>query len=586
MKEGKPGIPDHAAIASEQMRQSFIRKQKASAFKRSSDTYSPNEYAEEKTEKRAEAVASEIEIYAERAAGTILRPSAYPEDLQPTTKHTLQQSAAIRTYAQREKERQETEKELRRPAGSFESYEASYPDHPSHSLPTRRKRSNWTPSSGQSESEFSSDRLNTSYFPSHGYASLDYSSSENAFRPASFAHDIPMPSRREIVNTAQEAGRREFIFSHQQKQSVRRTEEKAKKLKNDLRAIARNKEVLLKALTAGGGIALTLAVFILLIGAVGGSGFGIFFSAGDKGDYTIRSAMREINQDYTSRVNAIKTSHYYDELDLSGARSGWREVLAVYAVKSALDTVDPIDVVTMTPEKQEGLSAVFWDMNELTSEVLTRTDTETVASEDEEGNPLEEEIQRTVTILSVKVHGKTAWEMAEEYSFTSDQRQQLQELLSPEYGELWSLVLYGVSMADGEIVSIALSQVGNVGGDPYWSWYGFSHRVEWCACFVSWCANEAGYIEAGIIPIFSYCPTGAAWFQSRGQWADRNFEPTPGCLIFYDWESDGEIDHVGIVENCEGGLVHTVEGNAGDICARCAYWVGSSVIVGYGIPEY
>lgn len=586
MKEGKPSIPDHAAIASEQMRRSFIRKQKAAVYKRSSDTYSPNEYAEEKIEEQAEAVASEIEIYAERAAGTILRPLAYSEDLQPTTKHTPQQSAAIRAYAKRGQERRETEKELRWPAGPFESYEASYPDHPSHPLPTRRKRSNWTPSSGRSVSEFSSDRLNTTYFPSHGYASLEYSSSENAFRPSSFFHDIPMPSQREIVYTAQEAGRREFIFSHQQKQSVRRTKEKAKKLKNELRVIARNKEVLLKALTAGGGIALILAVFILLIGAVGGSGFGIFFSAGDTGDYTIRSAMREINQDYTSRVNAIKTSHYYDELDLSGARSGWREVLAVYAVKSALDTVDPIDVVTMTPEKQEGLSAVFWDMNELTSEILTRIDTETVTSEDEDGKSVEEEIQRSVTILSVRVHGKTAWEMAEEYSFTSEQRQQLQELLSPEYGELWSLVLYGVSMADGEIVSIALSQVGNVGGGPYWSWYGFSHRVEWCACFVSWCANEAGYIEAGIIPMFSYCPTGAAWFQSRGQWADRNFEPTPGCLIFYDWEGDGEIDHVGIVENCEGGMVHTVEGNAGDICARCAYWVGSSVIVGYGIPEY
>ena len=63
---------------------------------------------------------------------------------------------------------------------------------------------------------------------------------------------------------------------------------------------------------------------------------------------------------------------------------------------------------------------------------------------------------------------------------------------------VWSQVLYGISAGDGEIVTVALSQVGNVGGQPYWSWYGFNSRVEWCACFVSWCANECGYIENGL----------------------------------------------------------------------------------------
>lgn len=60
-------------------------------------------------------------------------------------------------------------------------------------------------------------------------------------------------------------------------------------------------------------------------------------------------------------------------------------------------------------------------------------------------------------------------------------------------------MLYGITGGDGQIVTVALSQVGNVGGQPYWSWYGFNSRVEWCACFVSWCANECGYFfEMGL----------------------------------------------------------------------------------------
>ena len=147
-------------------------------------------------------------------------------------------------------------------------------------------------------------------------------------------------------------------------------------------------------------------------------------------------------------------------------------------------------------------------------------------------------------------------------------------------------MLYGISGGDGEIVSVALSQVGNVGGQPYWSWYGFDGRVEWCACFVSWCANECGYIDTGVIPKFAGCVLGSQWFMDRGQWQDGSFTPEAGHIIFFDWENDGETDHVGIVEKCENGTVYTVEGNSGDTCRQNSYAIGSSVIYGYGIPAY
>ena len=148
---------------------------------------------------------------------------------------------------------------------------------------------------------------------------------------------------------------------------------------------------------------------------------------------------------------------------------------------------------------------------------------------------------------------------------------------------------YGRAFTSGgnqAIVEVALTQLGNEGGQPYWSWYGFEGRVEWCACFVSWCADQCGYIESGIIPKFAGCVDGANWFKGNGQWQDRNYEPQAGDIIFFDWEGDGETAHVGIVERCENGIVYTVEGNSGDACRQRSYPVGSSSIYGYGIPAY
>ena len=148
---------------------------------------------------------------------------------------------------------------------------------------------------------------------------------------------------------------------------------------------------------------------------------------------------------------------------------------------------------------------------------------------------------------------------------------------------------YGRAFTAGSnqaIVEVALTQIGNEGGQPYWSWYGFDSRVEWCACFVSWCADQCGYIDSGLIPRFAGCIDGANWFKSNNRWNDRNYEPKAGDIIFFDWEGDGTTDHVGIVEKCENGTVYTVEGNSGDACRQRQYTVGSRNIYGYGIPAY
>ena len=148
---------------------------------------------------------------------------------------------------------------------------------------------------------------------------------------------------------------------------------------------------------------------------------------------------------------------------------------------------------------------------------------------------------------------------------------------------------YGRAFTSGgnqAIVEVALTQLDNEGGEPYWSWYGFDSRVEWCACFVSWCADQCGYIDSGIIPKFSLVSDGVAWFSGNGQWQGRSYEPSAGDLIFFDWDGDGSPDHVGIVEKCENSIVYTVEGNSGDACKQHQYAVGSSSVYGYGMPAY
>ena len=196
----------------------------------------------------------------------------------------------------------------------------------------------------------------------------------------------------------------------------------------------------------------------------------------------------------------------------------------------------------------------------------------------------------TETTLYITVSHKTAGEMADIYNFTADQRRQLAELLAEENRSIWSAVLYGIGTGDGEIVTVALSQSGNVGGQPYWSWYGFGSHVNWCACFVSWCANECGYIDAGVIPKFASCVNGAQWFKDRGLWQDNSYEPRPGDIIFFDWNGengqDGLTDHVGIVEKVENGFVYTIEGNSSDSCRERRYPIGHYEIYGYGTPAY
>ena len=348
----------------------------------------------------------------------------------------------------------------------------------------------------------------------------------------------------------------------------------AKGVSATIKAMIASVKALVAAIAAGGWVAILAIVIICLIGLIIGSCFGIFFSGEDSGTgQTMPTVVREINQEYEGKLDEIKNGTTHDVLEMSGSRAVWPEVLAIYAVKTTTDPDNPQEVATMDDGKKELLKEIFWAMDEISSRTETTTTTQTVETDDGEGNIVEEEAEVTTTTLYITVTHKTADEMADAYNFTADQRAQLAELLAEENRSMWSSALYGIGVGDGEIVVVALSQLGNVGGQPYWSWYGFNSRVEWCACFVSWCANECGYLDAGVIPKTAGCISGSNWFKDRGLWQDNSYEPRPGDIIYFDWDNkgssgpqDGLADHVGIVEKVENGLVYTVEGNSGDSC--------------------
>ena len=143
--------------------------------------------------------------------------------------------------------------------------------------------------------------------------------------------------------------------------------------------------------------------------------------------------------------------------------------------------------------------------------------------------------------------------------------------------------LFAGLFGNQQIVSVAMGQLGNSGGQKFWSWYGFDSRVEWCACFVSWCADKSGLIASGNVPKFSLCSDGVSWFQGQNKWQSGGTTPTAGMIIFFDWDHDGNSDHVGIVEKCEGGRVYTVEGNSSDQVRQRNYAVDYASIMGYGV---
>ena len=351
-----------------------------------------------------------------------------------------------------------------------------------------------------------------------------------------------------------------------------------------VKAIIAGTKALVAAIAAGGWIAVLIIMIVVLFGAA----VAMFGGGSDSNSYTPVSAEVEAYEPIIQKYAKEYGIPEYVEL-----------IKAVMMQESGGRGLDPMQAAegsfnTRYPHEPNGIKdpeySIQCGVQELKA-ALTSAEVE---------SPIDMEHIKLALQGYNFGNGYISWAKSKYggYSYANAvefSTQQAQRLGWDSYGDtqypahVLRYYPYGRAFTAGgnqAIVEVALTQLGNQGGQPYWSWYGFNSRVEWCACFVSWCADQCGYIESGLVPKFAGCVDGANWFKSNGKWQDRTYEPKVGDIIFFDWEGDGTTDHVGIVEKCENGTVYTVEGNSGDACKQRQYAVGSSNIYGYGIPAY
>ena len=355
-----------------------------------------------------------------------------------------------------------------------------------------------------------------------------------------------------------------------------------------LRSIIAAAQSLLAAIAAGGSTVVAMVLVICLIGLLIVSPFGIFFSGEDSGTgYTMPEAVSVLNGEFAARIEQIKTENPYDELDMDNAGSAamisnWRDVLAVYAVRTTTDNASPDEVATLTEEKMEILREIFWDMNAITYW------TEIVPGGKDEADTV---------ILHITVTIKTHLQMADEHQFNTEQRRLLEELMQPKYQELF-MALTGsyqnielspenvakimenlpadLSAERRQVVLTAYQLLGKV----HYFWGGKSLIIGWdsrwgmpmevtaegssttgtvrpfgldCSGMVDWVFyNQSGgqYVighGGGATAQHSYC-TPIAWSDAQ-----------PGDLVFYPGDS-----HVGIVCGFDSGgnimIIHCASG--------------------------
>ena len=239
------------------------------------------------------------------------------------------------------------------------------------------------------------------------------------------------PAAKALPSKASSAAPKQAATVIRKGQVLRDTAIKAAKTakeagKKVLRAIVAAAEKLVAAIGAGGAAAVSVVVVILLVGMLFASPLGILFAGEDTGtEIKIPDAVATLNGEFTDEIYRIMEEHPYDELDMqegmeAAMLQNWRNVLAVYAVKVSTDEEHGLDVITMDEEKLQLLREIFFDANKLEYELTART---------VDG--------KRITTLHISVQIKDAMQMANEYGFTAQQREMLEELLKPDYDDIF-----------------------------------------------------------------------------------------------------------------------------------------------------
>lgn len=574
---------DKAAVAGERMKQAYVRtKDKAEQGMYSAES-APEEYAADRVSGGAEAAAYEAAHQFDKHGRKAVKTT---KDNISTVREQMEQRKANQPKRQAQKQAQKQAQ--RKAAGtrrSSPSAPAAQPPAPTGSgstvrpsIKTAQRGSIRQPakSTGTSAIKTAKGTVKTAR--------------RSIKTPAQAAHTTVKTAQAAMAaqKNAQAAAKASHRAVQVAKAAARKSAEAARKTAratvSAVRAIIAGTKALITALIAGGWIAVVIILIVVLLGCA----VSLFGGGSGSNSYTPVSAEVEAYEPLIRQYAAQYGIPEYVEL-----------IKAVMMQESGGQGSDPMQASecgynTRYPNTPGGITDPEYSIDVGIQNLAA------CLSAAEVENPIDmEHIKLALQGYNFgngyiswakSSYGGYSYANAVEFSVTQAERLGWDSYGDTQYvSHVLRYYPYGRAFTSGgnqAIVEVALTQLGNEGGEPYWSWYGFDSRVEWCACYVSWCADQCGYIESGIIPKFSGCVDGVSWFQSQGLWQGRDYEPQPGDIIFFDWDGDGSPDHVGLVEKCENGVVYTVEGNSGDACRQNQYTVGSSSIYGYGTPAY
>ena len=207
---------------------------------------------------------------------------------------------------------------------------------------------------------------------------------------------------------------------------------------------------LVSAVIAGGWVSVVVIILICLVAALCSSFYGIFFSSEtSQSDMNITSVIQQINNEFDDKIDEIKSSGSFDGVEVIGSRSNWKDVLSIYAVKTTTDENNPMEIATVDENKKSILSSIFWNMNNISKSVETRTETITKESTDGQGNTVETTEQVEKKYLVITLTGKSADDMSTSYSFNDTQKKYLTELMSDKNNKLWASLIYNIGGVSG-----------------------------------------------------------------------------------------------------------------------------------------
>lgn len=257
-------------------------------------------------------------------------------------------------------------------------------------------------------------------------------------------------SKQSAKDTAKAINKSSQIAKETAKQSAKGAKKAARATKRVIKAMIESTKALVNAIIAGGWVSVVVIILICLVAALCSSFYGIFFSSEtSQSGMNITSVIQQINNEFDDKIDEIKSSGSFDGVEVIGGRSNWKDVLSIYAVKTTTDENKPMEVATVDENKKAILSSIFWDMNNISKSVETRTETVTKKSTDEQGNKIETTEQVEKKYLVITLSGKSAEDMSTSYSFNNTQKKYLAELMSDKNNKLWASLIYNIGGVSG-----------------------------------------------------------------------------------------------------------------------------------------